>query len=173
MTTRLVFMKKLKSKFIMKKFILISFLSLLCLPIFAQNEYSLFFEQIEWLNNNPEEFYNEENKWRISELMDFHDYLPEGELLDYRGTKELNPQWENYKFKDYFVFVYSFNQLHYKFKSSSSSKIECCFFALKKLIDSYNLVLSKYPNLKLSSFEEYKLLSDSELKKRLRLLLDK
>jgi hypothetical protein len=82
----------------MRKLILI--LSLITLPIIS-------FGQI-----SEKEFVA-----KSSDLITFQFYNYPNFPINVSGTKELDKEWKGHKYENYFLIVYSYNQLYYKLKN--------------------------------------------------------
>jgi len=159
------------SKNDMKKLIFI--LSLIILPIssFGQINEKQFFENIEWLNQNPSESNNQLFVSKSADLITFQIFNYPNFYINVSGTKELDKEWKNHKYEKYFIIVYSYNQLYYKLNNKKFKNLDSYVFSIKKLIESYSRIIEKEPKLKIKIFDEYKSLTEKELRKRIKKVL--
>jgi hypothetical protein len=155
----------------MRKLILI--LSLITLPIisFGQISEKKFEKTIEWINQNPTESSNEEFVSKSSDLIMFQLFNYPNFPINVSGTKELDKDWKGHKYEKYFIIVYSYNQLYYKLENKKFDNLKACVFSIKKIIESYSKIIENNPELRIKTFDEYKVLDEKELKKRIKKLI--
>ena len=155
----------------MRKTILVISIMALTFCSFGQITEKQFIEKIEWLNENPSTSENTEFVSNSVDILEFQFLNFPNTPINVSGTKELEKGWHNYKYEKYFIIVYSFNQLYYKIRNKKYDNLNACVFSIKKLIKSYTIITENEPELKIETFEEYKKMSDKELKKRIKKLL--
>lgn len=155
----------------MRKLILI--LSLITLPIisFGQIGEKKFEKTIEWINQNPTESSNKEFVSKSSDLIMFQLFNYPNFQINVSGTKELDKDWKGHKYEKYFIIVYSYNQLYYKLENKKFDNLKACLFSIKKIIESYSKIIENNPELRIKTFDEYKVLNEKELKKRIKKLI--
>ena len=155
----------------MRKLILI--LSFIALPIisFGQISEKKFEKTIEWINQNPTESSNKEFVSKSSDLIMFQLFNYPNFQINVSGTKELDKDWKGHKYEKYFIIVYSYNQLYYKLENKKFDNLKACLFSIKKIIESYSNIIENNPELRIKTFDEYKVLDEKELKKRIKRLI--
>jgi hypothetical protein len=155
----------------MRKLILI--LSLITLPIisFGQISEKKFEKTIEWINQNPTDSSNKEFVSKSSDLIMFQLYNYPNFPINVSGTKELDKDWKGHKYEKYFIIAYSYNQLYYKLKNKKFDNLNACLFSMKKIIESYSKIIEKNSELKIKTFDEYKVMDKKDLKKRIKRLI--
>jgi len=137
----------------------------------AQISESKFIENMEWINLNPSQSDNDEFVSKSAELITFHVYNYSNFYINNSGTKELEGEWDGNPFKEYFFIVYSYNQLNYKLLNKKFNKVDACTFSMKKLIESYMIVIKNNPKLRIKTLDEYSKLNESDLQKKIKKLV--
>ena len=147
-------------------------LSLITFPFISKGQSEAKFnESMEWLNENPSLSTNEKFVSNSASLITFQVINYPDFLIDLGAMREVDEELIEYKYKDYFSIIYSFNQLYFKLKNKKYNRLDACTFSMNKVIESYEKIIDKDPSLTIPILDEYSKLSEKELKKSIKKLI--
>lgn len=137
-----------------------------------QNAQNKFMEHLEWVNTHPSQKSDGEFVYRLSEMIKFQYSNYPDFVTDINGLSEFIEIGKMYRYFDYISTVYTFNQVAYKLQHEEDfDKISASFYAMQKVLKTYQFILAVDPLLNIKVFDSYMQMENSRLRDHLASLM--